>query len=47
MRILEFRQSNTSPLKYHIELTPEEMKALQSIVKVLVETEEQVPEDKE
>ncbi len=31
MRILEYRQSNTSPLKYHVELNSEEMKAFQSI----------------
>ena len=37
MRILEYRQSNTSPLRYHIELTPEEMEALQSILRQVVE----------
>tara|TARA_Y100000034_G_scaffold136035_1_gene210410 strand:- start:1790 stop:1969 length:180 start_codon:yes stop_codon:yes gene_type:complete len=28
MRILEYRQSDTSPLRYHIELNPDEMKLL-------------------
>ena len=28
MRILDCKQSNTSPLRYHIELTPDEMKLL-------------------
>ena len=30
MRILEYRQSNTSPLKYHIELSEEEMRLFSS-----------------
>ena len=28
MKIREYKQSATSPLKYHIELTPEEMECL-------------------
>jgi hypothetical protein len=30
MRITEHRQSDTSPLRYHIILTPEELKVLRS-----------------
>jgi len=43
MRLYEYRQSNTSPLKYNLELTPEELikakELIMSIDKVLQEEE--------
>ena len=32
MRLYEYRQSATSPLKYHLELSPEEFKMTKEIV---------------
>tara|TARA_R110000824_G_scaffold395663_1_gene596518 strand:- start:2031 stop:2186 length:156 start_codon:yes stop_codon:yes gene_type:complete len=32
MRIIEARQSETSPLRYHIELTPEEFEDVKDLV---------------
>ncbi len=46
MRVTEFKQSNTSPLKYHVILNPDELDLLKSesfedVVKVLQEIRDQ------
>jgi len=32
MRLIEFRQSETSPLRYHLELTPDEIEEVKDLV---------------
>lgn len=43
MRLYEYRQSNTSPLKYNLELTPEELTKVKELImnidKILQEEE--------
>jgi len=33
MRLYDYRQSSTSPLKYHLELRPEELELVKDLVK--------------
>jgi len=37
MRLYEYRQSATSPLKYHLELSPEEFKIAKELVMNIME----------
>ena len=37
MRLYEYRQSATSPLKYHLELTPEELETTKDLVAEIIE----------
>jgi hypothetical protein len=37
MRIYEYRQSATSPLKYHLEFSPEEFKIVKELVMDMME----------
>ena len=38
MRLYECRQSNTSPLKYHLELTPDEFAKVKELIMDIVES---------
>ena len=38
MRLYEYRQSNTSPLKYHLELTPDELTKVKELVMDIART---------
>ena len=37
MRFIELRQSSTSPLKYHLELKPEEVEKVQDLLMQVIE----------
>ena len=38
MRFYEYKQSDTSPLKYNLELTPEELEKVKELVMKIIET---------
>lgn len=41
MRFYEYRQSATSPLKYTLELTPEELERVKELVMQIIQTVKQ------
>lgn len=42
MRLYEYRQSSTSPLKYHLELRPEELEMVKDLVMEIIDRIKQV-----
>ena len=38
MRLYEYRQSTTSPLKYHLQLNPEELEQVKDLVVEIIQT---------
>ena len=49
MRLYEYRQSSTSPLKYHLELKPEELELVKDLVMEIIDRikQDEDSEDKE
>ena len=47
MRLYEYRQSATSPLKYHLELNPEEFKMTKELVMDIMEKVEKEKRNEE
>ena len=47
MRFYEYRQSATSPLKYALELTPEELERVKKLVMQIVQTIKQKEKEDE
>tara|TARA_R100000008_G_scaffold75211_1_gene54333 strand:- start:97 stop:252 length:156 start_codon:yes stop_codon:yes gene_type:complete len=46
MRLYEYRQSATSPLKYHLELRPEELETVKDLVMEIIDRIKQDEDNK-